>query len=96
MKMIFARLMLATSLFVTPFTHANTDNLSTQLSAFVESKKLPGMVVMVEHSGETVFHDAIGYESIEQQAMTVDARFRWFSMSKPITALAMLNTISTK
>ncbi len=70
-------------------------DLKQELEAFVTEKNLPGMVVLVEHQNQTVFHEAIGYSDIENQvAMDKQQQFRWFSMSKPVTSLAMVRTLS--
>ncbi|MDF2178393.1 serine hydrolase [Aliiglaciecola sp. CAU 1673] len=68
--------------------------LQTQLSSFVTDKNLPGMVVMIDQGQQTLFHAAIGHADREKQIpMTPEQRFRWFSMSKPVTALAMLKSL---
>ncbi|HUX72546.1 MAG TPA: serine hydrolase domain-containing protein [Steroidobacteraceae bacterium] len=51
----------------------------------------PGYVLMVARGGKLVAASAVGYRNIAQRLpMTLDTRFRIASMSKPITAVAVL------
>lgn len=50
-----------------------------------------GYVMMVARDGKLIHESAIGYRNLEQQVpMTLDTRFRLQSMTKPITAVAVL------
>lgn len=62
-----------------------------RVETLIEEKNLPGMVVYVKHRGETLVHDSAGYKNVESQIpMTTDTVFKWYSMSKPVTAAAVL------
>jgi CubicO group peptidase (beta-lactamase class C family) len=72
----------------------NATSLHKQLSEFIETKNIPGMVVVVKHKGEEVFHEAIGYANVnKREPIAKDHRFRWHSMAKPVTSIAFLKAI---
>lgn len=66
-----------------------------RISAFAEqlvaSKQAAGVVTLVARRGSIVHLNATGMADIEQgEPMTTDAYFRYFSMTKPITSVALL------
>jgi CubicO group peptidase (beta-lactamase class C family) len=57
----------------------------------VDKGAIPGAVIVVSRLGKTVYRQAIGFQDREKKApMKVDAIFRIFSMSKPITSVAVM------
>jgi len=57
----------------------------------VDRGALPGVVVIVARSGKVVYRQAIGFQDREKKTpMKADAVFRIFSMSKPITTVAVM------
>ena len=59
------------------------------LERVVGEHVLPGAVVAAVVDGELVHAEACGYRDLEQQLpMTSDTPSRWYSISKPITAVA--------
>lgn len=98
MKRIYALLLSFTlsvpNVFADEQTSANQAKLAQQIQTLINEKALPGMVVQVKRGKNLVFNQAIGYADIENQTpMSLQQPFRWFSMSKPVTALALLKTI---
>lgn len=59
------------------------------LSQAVEQQRVKGMVALVARNGKVVYHKAFG-QMDEGKAMQKDAIFRICSMSKPITAVAVM------
>ncbi len=91
----------AKSLFLVAFTtlglaaslataHAG-DAISTRMQAFADAKQFSGSVTLVQRRGKVVHHEAIGVADIESgSAMQKDSIFAIASMTKPITATAIL------
>lgn len=93
---ILSFITLIAMLFTLCSASANTEveELKSQLQTLIKDKGIPGMVVLVEQNNAIVFHEGVGYSNIEQQTpMAKHQKFRWFSMSKPVTSLAMLKTL---
>jgi len=62
-----------------------------KLQAYVDEGKLSGISVLVIKDGETVHQKTFGLANLEEQrALGEDAIFRIYSMSKPITAAALM------
>ncbi|GAA6139731.1 serine hydrolase domain-containing protein [Arenicella sp. 4NH20-0111] len=79
----------------TGLAHANS--LREQLTQFIETKSTPGMVVIVKHKGKEVFHEAIGYADVDKkEPISKEHRFKWYSMSKPVTSIAFMKAMEDK
>jgi len=59
------------------------------LSQAVQQQRVKGMVALVARNGKVIYHKAFG-QMDEGKAMQKDAIFRIASMSKPITAVAVM------
>ncbi|MBT4522007.1 MAG: beta-lactamase family protein [Halieaceae bacterium] len=58
---------------------------------FVEPGKIAGSLALVARRGVVCFLDLAGYSDIERQTpLTIETIFRIYSMSKPITSLALM------
>ncbi len=67
---------------------ANTD---AALQALIDAGELAGAVTLVARHGRLVHTNAMGVKSLATgEALTTDAIFRIFSMTKPVTAVAMM------
>ena len=65
--------------------------LKSEMQALVDSNQLAGVVTMVARDGKVVEFDAAGKRDLESAApLQKDAIFRVYSMSKPITGVAMM------
>ncbi|MGH8248434.1 MAG: serine hydrolase domain-containing protein, partial [Gammaproteobacteria bacterium] len=65
--------------------------LDTAMQAYVDDKKLAGAVTLIARHGRVAHLRAFGKASIEKGApMQADSLFRIFSMTKPITSVALL------
>jgi len=61
------------------------------LNGYLENAKLPGATVMVARHGKVVFCESAGFRDIEAaKPMTVDTILRFYSMTKPITSVALM------
>ncbi len=66
-------------------------NLESRISKDVESGRVGGASVIVKQDGELVYKNCFGFKRIEKkEALTEDSVFRLASMTKPITAVAVL------
>ena len=67
------------------------ERLDAGMQAMVDDGALAGIVTMVARNGKVVFVDAVGAKNIETgEPITRDSIFRIYSMSKPITGVAMM------
>lgn len=65
--------------------------IDTAMKPLVDDGKLSGVVSIVVKDGKTVRHSAVGKRDLASGApMEMDTIFRAFSMSKPVTAVAMM------
>lgn len=57
----------------------------------VASGKIPGAVVLIQQHGKPVYFESFGFrDPVAHTPMTKDAIFRLYSMSKPITSVAVM------
>ena len=65
--------------------------IKPQMQQFVDANKLSGAVTLVGRKDGVVHHEAVGSLDIASNTpMTKDAMFRIASMTKPITAMAIM------
>lgn len=61
------------------------------MQAYVDQKKLPGIITLVSRRGKVVHFERFGLMDIESnKPMQADTIFRIYSMTKPITSVAMM------
>lgn len=61
------------------------------MQAYVDQKKLPGVITLVSRRGKVVHFERFGLMDIEaNKPMQADTIFRIYSMTKPITCVAMM------
>ncbi len=57
----------------------------------IEAGMVPGAVILIARGGQVAHHVALGFrDRAASQAMTPDALFRIYSMTKPITSVAVM------
>jgi CubicO group peptidase (beta-lactamase class C family) len=67
------------------------DRLTQWLSAEIHKGTIPGAVTLIVRNGKVAYFEAVGVLDPETKApMTKDAIFRIYSMSKPITSVAVM------
>ena len=70
------------------------NHFSDNFNAFIAKHKLPGAVLLIKKGDKTIHYGAYGKINVDQAPlMKEDAIFRLFSMSKPITAVALLQLV---
>jgi CubicO group peptidase (beta-lactamase class C family) len=73
------------------FSSARLENLHALMQQVVDSKQIPGAVTILARHGKIVDYQAYGVMDLASGApMTKDAIFRDFSMTKPVTGVAMM------
>ena len=61
------------------------------LQDYLETGKLPGATILVARHGKVVFCESAGFRNLEaSKTMTADTIFRFYSMTKPITSVALM------
>ena len=64
---------------------------SEKLQTYIDNEKLGGISALIYKNGETVYRENFGYLNLEEKVpMDETAIFRIFSMTKPITAVALM------
>ena len=67
------------------------NRVTQAMQGFVDEGKLAGVVTMAARDNKIVHFESIGYRDLEAQApMTNDALFRIYSMTKPVTGVALM------
>jgi len=73
------------------FSAERLENLHRLMQGTVDRKELPGAVTILARHGKVVDYRVYGVKDIESGAkLTQDSIFRDFSMTKPVTAVAMM------
>jgi CubicO group peptidase (beta-lactamase class C family) len=79
------------SLVFADIDQARLDAAKADLQARIDANKLSGAVLMVAQDGEVLMHEALGYQTVEDEVpMSTDSIFRIFSMTKPVTGTALM------
>ena len=66
-------------------------NIGVKLQRYVSEERVAGFVTLVARDSEVVHFEACGYRDAEQQLpMALDTIFRIYSMTKPITSIALM------
>ena len=61
------------------------------MSRYVENHQLPGALTLVSRQGEVVFLEVQGARDLQSGSpLRFDSIFRFYSMSKPITSVAVM------
>lgn len=72
-------------------SEAGLEAVSQALKSYIASGKLPGFVTLVARHGHVVHEAVSGFKNLTSgEPLTLDTIFRAFSMTKPITASAMM------
>jgi CubicO group peptidase (beta-lactamase class C family) len=67
------------------------DRITNAMQEYVDDGLLAGVVTMAARDNKIVHFESVGYRDLETQSpMTNDAIFRIYSMSKPITGVALM------
>jgi len=67
------------------------ERATEELRARIDAGDIPGVVAAVVRDGKLAYSEALGYRDVETRSpMALDALFRVYSMTRPVTALAIL------
>ena len=73
------------------FSSERLERVRREMKADVESKRIPGAVLLLARKGKTASLDAVGFQDRRSQTpMKAESIFRIASMSKPITSVAAM------
>jgi CubicO group peptidase (beta-lactamase class C family) len=73
------------------FSAERLDRVTEMLRANVEKREIPGAVLLVARHGKVAYFESVGFlDPQSRTAMTRDAIFRIYSMSKAITSVAAM------
>ena len=73
------------------FSSERLNNINTRLQEYVDSKKVSGFVSLVARDSEVVHFETCGFRDAEKMLpMERDTIFRIYSMTKPITSVALM------
>jgi CubicO group peptidase (beta-lactamase class C family) len=73
------------------FSAERLDRVTEMLRANVEKREIPGAVLLVARHGKVAYFESVGFlDPQSRTAMTKDAIFRIYSMSKAITSVAAM------
>jgi len=73
------------------FNTAKLKRIDDWVHEYVDSGKLSGMAVQITRHGKTAYRKFYGKRSIETgQSVTTDTIYRFYSMTKPVTSVALM------
>jgi CubicO group peptidase (beta-lactamase class C family) len=73
------------------FSPDRLKRIDTVMQRYVDQKTLAGLVTLVARRGAVVHFERFGYQDIEtRKPMELDTIFRIYSMTKPITSVALM------
>ncbi|MDP3719426.1 MAG: serine hydrolase domain-containing protein [Acidobacteriota bacterium] len=73
------------------FTTGGLDRMDAGMQDIVDKKQLAGVVTLVARKGKVVQHKSYGYQDLDTQTpMRTDTIARIYSMTKPVTGVAMM------
>lgn len=73
------------------FSSERLNNITLKMQEYVDNKNAPGFTTLVSRKGKVVHFETCGYRDVEK-ALPVekDTIFRIYSMTKPITSIALM------
>jgi CubicO group peptidase (beta-lactamase class C family) len=73
------------------FSSERLNRITQFFQSEVDQGTIPGAVLVVGRNGKMVYRQAVGYQDREKKSpMRVDSVFRVFSMTKPVTTVAVM------
>ena len=73
------------------FSSNGLERISELVRKLIDKNDIPGAVTLVMRRGQVVHHDVQGYMDIEsKKPLEKDSLFRMYSMTKPVTAVAIM------
>ena len=76
------------------FSRAKLQRVGDYIRNEIATGKIPGAVVLIQQHGQPVYFESFGVRDVESRLpMTPDTIFRLYSMSKPITSVAVMTLV---
>ena len=73
------------------FSSPRLKRIKTWMQEYINDGKLPGATTLLARHGKVAFCETIGYGDLEEKKpLAKDSILRFYSMSKPITAAAVM------
>src|SRR5438093_9490235 len=73
------------------------ERITTTLQSYVDSGQFPGLLTVVARHGKLAYVSSVGWMDAEHRhAMSPDAVFRIYSLTKPITSTAVMQLYDRK
>jgi CubicO group peptidase (beta-lactamase class C family) len=73
------------------FSAKRLSRIGTVMQRYVDQGKLPGVIAVVARHGKVVYLERLGMMDVEAaKPMQFDTIFRIYSMTKPITSVALM------
>ena len=73
------------------FSTSRLERINTWMQKYIDDGKLPGATTLVARHGKIAFCETMGYGDLEEKKpLARDSILRFYSMSKPITAVAVM------
>lgn len=67
------------------------NRINTKMQAYVDNKNVPGFITLIARKGQVIHYETCGQRDIEKGLpMEKDTIFRIYSMTKPITSVALM------
>ena len=67
------------------------NNIDVKMQDYVNRRNAPGFITLAAREGQVVHYETCGFRDVEQQLpMEKDTIFRIYSMTKPITSIALM------
>lgn len=83
--------LLASVSLAAEFDHAKLAAIALRMQQFVDEQTAAGVVTVVGNAQGILHHQAVGFQNLEsRQPMPKDALFRIASMTKPVTAIGIM------
>ena len=72
-------------------TEIQWDAVSQTVEQIIGQQEVAGVQVLIQHQGQLVYNQAFGYRDIASKApLQTDSVYRFYSMTKPITSVAVM------
>ena len=73
------------------FSRSRLARVKSWMQGYIDAGKLPGAATLVARHGKIAFCEVMGYGDLEKKKpLAQDSILRFYSMSKPITAVAVM------
>ena len=67
------------------------NNINAKMQSYVDNKNAAGFTTLIARKGQVVHYETCGYRDVKNQLpMEKDTIFRIYSMTKPITSVALM------